>query len=681
MKEFIIHYAHIILLFPLLGFIINGLVGKFLQDAFGKSICGIIASLMVCASFALSLGIFCTLSELDPRSRLFTITLFDWINVGNLHTSISFLFDPLTSVMLLIISGVGFLIHIYAIGYMHHDSSTWRFFAFFNLFIFMMLELVIADNVFLMFLGWEGVGLCSYLLIGFWYKDKANVIAGNKAFIVNRIGDLGFIIGVFLLFWAIGSQGIWTLNFAELKEYSYLLENLYLGNINVVTIICLCFFFGACGKSAQIPLYVWLPDAMAGPTPVSALIHAATMVTAGIYMVTRLSFLFILSPVALGVIAITGAVTAVFAATIGFAQNDIKKILAYSTVSQLGYMFLALGVGAFSAGIFHVMTHAFFKALLFMGAGSIILGMHHEQDITKMGGLRKKMRWTYYTFLVATIALLGIFPLSGFFSKDQILWSVFSSPYGSKSLWLLGVFGAGLTSFYMIRLVTLTFFGRHHHTDKAHDTLHEVHESPKVIIIPLVILAMLSVIGGFVGVPHIFGGSNILQVYLSPVIADAELNHYPMITEVGLMLVVFMCVLGFAYGAYYLYSRKPSRRAKLIERFSFPYKVISRKYFVDEIYQHLFVNNIMRTMRFMARFDMVVVDGLVNFAAFLTRIGAYGNSWIDKVFVDGLVNGIATVIGSLGSRLRKIQTGYIQDYVYVLFASIIFILLFRFMIA
>jgi NADH-quinone oxidoreductase subunit L len=469
---------------------------------------------------------------------------------------------------------------------------------------------------------------------------------------------------------------MWTLDFRELSEYSYLLENLYLGDVRVVTIICLCLFWGACGKSAQFPLYVWLPDAMAGPTPVSALIHAATMVTAGVYMIVRLEFLFVLSPFASLVIAFIGSLTAFFAATIGLVQNDIKKVLAYSTVSQLGYMFLALGVGAYSTGIFHVMTHAFFKALLFLGAGSVILGMHHEQNIEHMGGLRKKMPWTYYTFLMATLALLGIFPFSGFFSKDAILWAVFSSPRSNYAFWIFGVITAGITSFYMIRLFCLTFLGK----SRGASHVHEVHESSLIIIIPLMLLAVLSIMGGFVGIPHVLGGSNIFGSYLSSVTNDIQPFHYSSFTEIFLMIFVFLCVATLAYGAYYLYIRKPAMRHKITAKVSWLYRLLYHNYFVDELYDHVLVRNVLRMMRSMARFDTTIVDGAVNLSGHLTQAVAYINGWLDTVFVDGLVNGVARIITSSGNRLRRMQTGYIQDYVYVLFASIIFILLFRVMI-
>ncbi len=449
-------------------------------------------------------------SEVEQRKQV--VVLFSWLSTftgtaSALNVHVAYQIDQLSILMTLIVTGVGFLIHVYSIGYMQSDRGFWRFFSYMNLFIFAMLNLVLADNFLLMFLGWEGVGLCSYLLIGFWYEKKITGDAAKKAFVVNRIGDLGFILAMLMIFSTFGS-----LNFSSVFSGASLMM---VGNTTILW-ITLLLFVGAIGKSAQIPLYVWLPDAMAGPTPVSALIHAATMVTAGVYMVARCSILFALAPVTMEVVAIIGAVTAVFAATIGLVQNDIKKVLAYSTISQLGYMFLAMGVAAFSAGIFHLMTHAFFKALLFLGSGAVIHAMHDEQDIQKMGGLKEYLPVTYRTFLIGAIAIAGIPPFAGFFSKDEILWKAFSSEQGSWILWLLGAVGVTMTAFYMFRLVILTFEG-----NKRFDYHHlHPHEASKTMTVPLIILAVLSVIGGFIGIPP----ANAIENWLEPVFSTGTIQ-------------------------------------------------------------------------------------------------------------------------------------------------------------
>ena len=483
-------------LLPLVGFLLISL-GK---SYFSKSLAGIIASAMVFGSFVISLGVFFDVLNGDGKPT--TVTLFEWIATADFHVNIAFLVDSLTSIMLLIITGVGFLIHLYSMGYMHDDEGYAKFFSYLNLFVFFMLLLVLGDNYLVMFAGWEGVGLASYLLIGFWFKNQPYNDAAKKAFIVNRIGDLGFILGIFLIYTTFGTiqySGVFggALNFTE--------------NDPTIVAITLLLFVGAMGKSAQIPLYTWLPDAMAGPTPVSALIHAATMVTAGVYMIARSNLLYSLSPDTLGFVAIIGGATAVFAATIGIFQNDIKKVLAYSTVSQLGYMFLALGVGAFTGGVFHLITHAFFKALLFLGAGSVIHAMGGEQDIRKMGGLKKYVPITYMTFLVGTIAISGIPPFSGFFSKDEILAHAFQV---NPIFWVLGVLGSMMTTFYMFRLFYLTFMGTFRGTE---DQKHHLHESPKTMTIPLIVLSVLAIVAGFIGIPHVLGGSHWLEHFLATV--------------------------------------------------------------------------------------------------------------------------------------------------------------------
>ncbi len=518
-------------LLPLVGFFINGTWYAFGQAPVGRKrvsaiLPGAIATLFIFSSFLISLVLFFKLLSMPAEGRILEQTLYSWITVGKFNLDIAFRVDSLSTLFTLVITGVGTLIHIYSIGYMAHDQSPGRFFAYLNLFCFAMLVLVLGSSLPILFLGWEGVGLSSYLLIGYWYEDEEKAKAGKKAFIVNRVGDFGFLLGMFLIFNAFG-----TLDFEALR--------LILGHglpagieLATVTAICLFLFLGCMGKSAQIPLYIWLPDAMAGPTPVSALIHAATMVTSGIYLVSRLNFFYSISPSAMCVVASVGAFTAFFAATIAITQRDIKKILAYSTVSQLGYMFLACGVGAYSAGVFHVITHAFFKALLFLGAGSVIHGMHEEQDILKMGGLHSKMPKTFLTFAVGWLAICGIPPFSGFFSKDEILWQSFHSPHGSVVFWGLGAATAVMTAFYMTRLFTLTFLGTPRFKEKSHATgdhhTHDsegVHESPGMMVFSLQVLALFSAIGGFIGIPHF----SWIEHWLEPVIP----NHEPLEAALG----------------------------------------------------------------------------------------------------------------------------------------------------
>lgn len=550
-------YIYLTVLLPLIGFAINGLFGPKIKS---EKVIGFIGSGVIGLSFLIVVISFFETLSLPEENRQQIVNLFTWMNTGLLNVSFAYQVDQLSLVMSLIVTGVGFLIHVYSIGYMHGDKGFWRFFAYMNLFIFAMMNLVLADNFVLLFLGWEGVGLCSYLLIGFWYDRKfekgTTADAAKKAFVVNRIGDFGFLIGMFLIFMTFGS-----LNFNEVFGR----VTVFSIDTHIFELIALFLFIGATGKSAQIPLFVWLPDAMAGPTPVSALIHAATMVTAGVYMVARCSIIFASAPTMMVVIAVIGLLTAFLAATIGLVQNDIKKVLAYSTVSQLGYMFLGLGVGAFSAGLFHVMTHAFFKALLFLGAGSVIHGMHEEQNIQKYGGLKKYMPTTFKTFFVAAVAIAGIPPLSGFFSKDEILW--FSYINGGFLFWLIGVITALMTAFYMFRLLNLTFEGKPRF-DEHH--IHP-HESPKVMTVPLIILAVLSAIGGFIGIPEIFSGEhgNLFHNWLVPVFAGAErkLAHFGMhshLEEIILMLVSVFGALGSILFARYVYLKKPRDRKSVV---------------------------------------------------------------------------------------------------------------------
>ena len=635
MRELI--YLTVIL--PLAGFLINGIFGTKIKN---EKLIGAIGSGAIGISFLIVLGAFFETLGLPVDQRQKIVSLFTWLSVGKLNVSIAYQVDQLSLVMALVVTGVGFLIHVYSIGYMHGDKSFWRFFAYLNLFIFAMMNLILADNFVLLFLGWEGVGLCSYLLIGFWYDRKfeksTTSDAAKKAFVVNRIGDFGFLLGMFLIYMTFGS-----LNFNEVfsKAVSFDVPAYVFGFIAVFL------FIGATGKSAQIPLFVWLPDAMAGPTPVSALIHAATMVTAGVYMVARTSIIFASAPAILMVVAIIGVLTAFFAATIGIVQNDIKKVLAYSTVSQLGYMFLAMGMGAFSAGIFHVMTHAFFKALLFLGAGSVIHAMHDEQDIQKYGGLKKYMPKTYLTFLIAALAISGIPPLSGFFSKDEILW--FSYANGGLFFWILGAGTAMMTAFYMFRLYILTFEGKERFGHDKHP-----HESPALMTIPLMILALLSVIGGFIGIPEIFSGEhgNQFHNWLAPIFKDADrklavFNMHSHFEEILLMVLSVLFALSAIWFARYIYLNKISIANDTAQKFKGVYKILWNKYFVDEAYDTVIVNPILQTSR-----------------SFLWKIA-------DNRLIDGTVNGAARLIEIISNNIRKLQTGVAQFYALVMMLGIV----------
>jgi len=618
-------------LLPLIGFMIIGFFGKKLS----KGLVGTIASGAVLGAFAVSLGIFFELGGQTEKSV--TIDLFSWITAGKLSIPFSFLVDPLSSLFLLIITGIGFLIHLYSIGYMHDDEGFSRFFAYLNLFVFFMLLLVLGSNYLIMFVGWEGVGLCSYLLIGFWFKNTAYNNAAKKAFIMNRIGDLGFLLGIILIFVTFGS-----ISYNEVFEQA----KHFIGDNSVITAIALLLFIGAMGKSAQLPLYTWLPDAMAGPTPVSALIHAATMVTAGIYMVSRSNILYTLSPFAMEVVAVVGICTALFAATIGLAQNDIKKVLAYSTVSQLGYMFLALGVGAYTGAVFHVMTHAFFKALLFLGAGSVIHAMSGEQDIRKMGGLKKYIPITHLTFLLGTLAIVGFPGFSGFFSKDEILAHAWEH---NKLLWFLGVLGAAMTTFYMFRLYFLTFKGSFRGT---HDQEHHLHESPKSMTIPLIVLAVLSVVGGLIGIPEVLHGHHYLEAYLKPVFEDSSLrlvHHLSHETEYILMGVAISVMALSMYFAYNKYVKNKTLPANEGETLNPIHNLVYKKYLIDELYE----NVIMKPINF---------------------IGEALHKVVDNQIVDGIVNGFGSMVTGVSGVIRKAQSGNIGFYVFVMVISIVLIL-------
>jgi NADH-quinone oxidoreductase subunit L len=672
-------------LLPLIGAAINGLTGWYWQKKTHAPVNGIIASAAMGGAFIVALLAFIQLVQLDPEHRFLIQDLYPWISSGPFAIHMELRMDPLSAVMAMVVTGVGFLIHIYSIGYMAHDGSRWRYFSFLNLFAFAMLMLVLANNLLVMFIGWEGVGLCSYLLIGFWYSDLDKARAGMKAFIVNRVGDFGFLIGLFALAWgltgAFGSGPVLTtsINYDFLRENVHVLAGQTLFGMDLPTFICICFFVGACGKSAQIPLYIWLPDAMAGPTPVSALIHAATMVTAGVYMVARLNYLFAMSPVAMAVVSIVGACTALFAATMGFAQTDIKKVLAYSTISQLGFMFIAVGVGAFGAGVFHLMTHAFFKACLFLGAGSVIHAMSGEQDIRKMGALRHKLPYTFWTFLIATLAISGIPGLSGFFSKDEILWRAFTSqnpaaPGLNYVIAALGLMAALCTAFYMFRVVYLTFFGET--TRASDDVVHHVHESPATMTIPLVVLATLSILGGYIGLPALTGLPNVLEHFLDPVfepsahaIVFAEPGHA---VEAGMMaLSVALACLGI-FAAWKIYIKGGVNGAQsIVARIPRLYKIVRDKYYVDEAYDRAVVQPFHGTSRGLSRFDNVVVDGAVNGMGWLTTRFSNVDGWLDSHIVDGMVNGTASIIGWFGRRFSRIQTGRIQDYVTILLSGVV----------
>lgn len=617
----------VLLLAPLIGFFFNGL--RFRSK--NATLAGSVATAAVAVSFLAAVSLVMKLMGLSDEERRLQHTFFEWMNVGEFKVRAGFVVDQISAVMVLVVTGVGALIHLFSVGYMSHDERPAKYFAYLNLFLFNMLLLILGDNLLVMFVGWEGVGLCSYLLIGFWFTDPAKAAAGMKAFITNRIGDAGFIIGIFILFLTFG-----TVDFQDLLHR--LPSAAEVGWLGPITLASLALFVGATGKSAQLPLYVWLPDAMAGPTPVSALIHAATMVTAGVYMIIRLSGLFVLAPNAMMVVAIVGALTAIFAATIGLAQNDIKKVLAYSTVSQLGYMFLAVGVGAFGAALFHLMTHAFFKALMFLGSGSVIHGMHEEQDIRKMGGLKKYMPITHATFVMGWLAIIGFPFFSGFFSKDEILWRAYSSPFGHPLLWFVGVLGAACTAFYMTRLMALTFWGKSRIDSSVHP-----HESPLTMTLPLIVLAILSVIGGFIGVPHVISQilpghlPNFLEHWLEPIIAKVEFREGPAVLEFAMMGISVSLAGISAWFAYDFYVLHPDRPQKLTQSFRQAYRLIANKYFVDEFYQARIINPIIEA----AKGLWVYVD--VNF--------------IDRatVFATDLVIGT-------GTTLRSLQNGSLQQY-------------------
>lgn len=633
-----IDYIWLVPAFPLLGVLINGFFGRRIS----KAAVGWVACGTVGLSFLVSSAVFMSLLRFPPEERVFNRVLFTWIASGDFKAEAGFLLDPLSAVMILVVSGVGFLIHVYSAGYMGEDQDYPRYFTYLNLFAFSMLLLVLANNYLFFFVGWEAVGLCSYLLIGFWFERKAAAEAGKKAFIVNRIGDFGFALGIMLIFVTFGSldfQGVFLMAPEKLKVGG-----------SLATAITLLLFMGATGKSAQIPLYVWLPDAMEGPTPVSALIHAATMVTAGVYMVARNHVLYELAPFSLGVVAVIGMATAFFTASIALVQNDIKRILAYSTISQLGYMFTAAGVGAYAAGIFHLMTHAFFKALLFLAAGSVMHALGGETDIRRMGALKGHTPVTFWTMAIATAAIAGIPGLSGFFSKDEILWQAYSSPHGHYLLWVGGVITATLTAFYMFRVLFLTFLGE----SRVEPHLrHRIHESPRIMTFPLIVLAFLSIVGGYVGVPEVLGGANRFHSFLAPVFGmghgEAQAAHPLVSLEIGLMVASVGAALIGIWVSYRFYIKDPGLPLRLAGKFRHTYTILLNKYYVDEVYDALFVNPLKLGSLFLWEgFDVKVVDGAVNGVAYLVDWGS------------GL--------------LRRVQTGFVFNYVLAILAGAVAII-------
>jgi NADH-quinone oxidoreductase subunit L len=611
--------ALVLVLAPFIGFLLNVFFGK----AMGKTLSGTIGTLSVVVSFVVTLVFF---MQLTQTNKPIVISLFDWIQISNFKVDFGFLLDQLSLLWLLFVTGIGSLIHLYSISYMHDDEKMHTFFAYLNLFVFFMITLVVGSNLLVMFIGWEGVGLCSYLLIGFWYKNQEYNDAAKKAFIMNRIGDLGLLIGIFILGALFSS-----LDFTTLRSALSATTNV---DPYWLTAAALALFIGACGKSAQIPLYTWLPDAMAGPTPVSALIHAATMVTAGIFMVTRLNFLFDLTPFVQNIIAIVGAVTALVAATIGLVQNDIKKVLAYSTVSQLGLMFLALGLGAYEVAVFHVITHAFFKACLFLGSGSVIHALHGEQDMRNMGGLKKAMPITFWTMLISSLAIAGVFPFAGFWSKDEILMVAF---HHNIALWVIGSVASILTAFYMFRLMYLTFFKEFRGTEEQK---HHLHESPGLITFPLIVLGTLAAVGGIINLP----GSTWLHHYLSPLFSKVSEEHALGSTEymlMGIALVGAFIGIGIAYSKYIKQNNVPEDDAK-ITGFA---KVLYNKYYVDEFYETLFVKPINALSRFF-------------------------RDYIESA-VSGFIFGLGKVTLELGSQGRKLHNGNTGFYLFAFVLGVI----------
>ena len=741
-------YIWLIPLLPGIGAAVNGLVGI---RSFSRRTAGLVACATMTAALGLALLAFWQLLGLPADARAYDVTVAQWIpqiplatnnGFGNFQVPWGFRLDPLSGMMLLVVTGIGTLIHVYSTAYMADEprGGVARFFCYLNLFCFFMLMLVLGNNFLVMFVGWEGVGLCSYLLIGYWYEKKSAADAGKKAFITNRVGDWGFILGIFLVYYTFG-----TLDFRAVQNAAAAMpiESAHFG---VLSLICLFLFVGATGKSAQIPLYVWLPDAMEGPTPVSALIHAATMVTAGVYMLGRNAVLFTHAPEVMTIVAIVGVLTALMAASIGLVQYDIKRVLAYSTVSQLGYMFTAMGVGAFSAGAFHLMTHAFFKALLFLGSGSVIHAMAGEQDMRHMGGLKKYLPVTYATMMIGTLAIAGIPPFAGFFSKDEILFRAFMS---NKIIWVLAVATALMTAFYMFRLMAMTFFGAYrgpawettghaatttaaahgashpadphahgqaqkkdhevsHGPAEPHDTVsdahagghghgpwHGPHESPKPMTLPLQILAVGAIVAGFVGIPAALGGSNTIEHFLEPSFtaqheaghgaAAAEAAHeaephVSRLEEVGLMAFsVLIAVVGIAV-AHRFYVAQPEISERLATQFAGPHQLLLNKYYVDELYNATVISGTFASGRTLWTFDRRVVDGAVNGTGWATVIGAWFSGLTDRTVVDGLVNLVGRIVQESSHLFRRVQTGLVQNYaLLMLFGIFAFVSIYLFM--
>jgi len=738
-------YLPLIPLLPGIGAAINGLLGI---RYFSRKAAGIVACTMMTAALALSIAAFWQLLGMPPDARGVDVIVAQWIpaiplathngTIGMFSVPWGYRLDPLAGMMILVVTGIGTLIHVYSTAYMADEprAGVARFFCYLNLFCFFMLNLVLGNNFLVMFVGWEGVGLCSYLLIGYWYEKKSASDAGKKAFITNRIGDWGFILGIFLIYSTFG-----TLNFRDVQNLAGAMpfETMHFG---VLSFICLFLFVGATGKSAQIPLYVWLPDAMEGPTPVSALIHAATMVTAGVYMLGRNAVLFQHAPKVMLIVAIIGVLTALMAATIGLVQNDIKRVLAYSTVSQLGYMFTAMGVGAFSAGAFHLMTHAFFKALLFLGSGSVIHAMAGEQDMRKMGGLKKYLPVTFATMMIGTLAISGIIPLSGFFSKDEILFQAFLH---NKVVWVIAVVTAFMTAFYMFRLMSMTFFGGYrgpawdttshaaiataaahqvsHPADpaahgQAHKDDHEVshgiadshgggghglwhgpHESPTPMTFPLMTLAVGAIVAGFVGIPLALGGSNAIEKFLEPsftpshvegaavagesareAAAEPEEPHVSANVERGLMAFSVLVALLGIWLAWKFYVTSPEISEELAERWAGAHRVLSNKYYVDELYDTTVVSGTFNAGKGLWAVDRNVVDGVVNGSGWFTIISAWFSGLTDRTVVDGLVNLVGRICEEGSFWFRKIQTGLVQNYaLLMLFGVFAFVSIYLFM--
>jgi NADH-quinone oxidoreductase subunit L len=692
---YFLSHLYLIPLFPL----ITAALMFFLGGRLPKSAVSFLCVGSVFLSFVHAAGAVFQLLAAEPEHRVYQQILFEWITPGLTPTSgglvpfvadWGYFLDPLSCVMVLVVTGVGFLIHVYSIGYMAHEGGYYRFFGYLNLFMFAMLTLVLANNLLLLFVGWEGVGLCSYLLIGFYFLKKSAADAGKKAFIVNRIGDAGFVLGIFLIATTFGTVRFSSQGLSDPMAFSGIVQTLgamltqgrLVIGAPVLTIIALLLFVGATGKSAQIPLYVWLPDAMEGPTPVSALIHAATMVTAGVYMVARMNAIYQLAPIALDIVAIVGATTAIFAASMALVQTDIKKVLAYSTISQLGYMFLALGVGAFAAGIFHLMTHAFFKALLFLGAGSIIHSLSGEQDIRKMGGLWNSIPATSRPFLIATLAIAGMPPLAGFFSKDEILGRTFArSAMVDRylALWFVGVITAGLTAFYMFRLLFLVFFGLSRVSPEAE---HHIHESPKTMTVPLMVLALFSIVGGWFALPSLWGEESSFEKFLEPVLrgvipetATIKFAHHTLLIEWLLMAAsVGSAFLGL-WLAYSLYNKHPHLHSKVAATFPRLHRLLIHKYYVDEIYDALFVNRIKDLSTALGWVDAHIIDGLgIDGAAWLTRFFSRISIWWDKWIVDGIVNLVGKLTEGLSVPIRMFQTGVFSSYAMWILVGVVILL-------